>query len=114
MEAFDPALYPHRCYVLAASESVDADGGVVETFPTDLTGLTPVPCRVRLIETIRGMAGEAEEARTRADLAFPTNPGVAKGARFRRQSDGLQLRALGRAKDRAVGFNFVVSCEVIE
>jgi hypothetical protein len=114
MEAFAASMYPHSVYLLPLSESTDPDAGVVEAFPST-TGLTPVACRVRLVRTVPGFGGEAETGQTTdAEVAFPVNPGLAKGSRLQRVSDGLQLRVIGRPKDRADGFNFVVTCQVIE
>ena len=106
-------MYPHLVYLLPESDTADLTASVVEGFPAT-SGLTPVPCRVRLIMTRAGMVGDREVGATLAEVAFPANPGVVKGSRLQRTTDGLSLRCLGRAKDRADGFNFVVSCEVIE
>lgn len=113
MKLFRKSMYPHLCYLLPETDSADLTASVVEGFPAT-SGLTPVPCRVRLTRTMPGMGGDREIGSTDADVAFPVNPNVAKGTLLKRTSDGLILRCLGAAKDRATGFNFVVSCMVIE
>ena len=113
MEAFDASMFPHEVYILPLSETTDAASGLVESFPST-SGLTPVPCRVRLKQTMAGFSGNVEIGMTEADVAFPTAPSITKGDRLQRVSDGLKLRVLGTPKDRAFGFNFVAACRVID
>lgn len=113
MRPFSPRMYPHLAYILPASESTDADAGVAESFP-DVSGLTPVPCRIRQLVTNRETSNDQSIGVTRAEVSFPADPGVVKGSVILRDSGRPLMRCLGACKDRAVGFNFTVTCEVIE
>lgn len=106
-------MYPHLVYILPITESTDLTASLVET-PPSTEGLTPVACWINLKETRAGMQGDAEIGTTEANVYFPVNPGSIKGCFFQRTTDGLSLRALGRAKDVSFGFNFCVACVVIE
>lgn len=117
MEPFDPGMFPHSVYFLSLASTGDPTASTKENFPTDLGGLTPLPCRIR--STITRQAsygpGEGEVSVTEARIAFPTNPGCKKSDRFQRVSDGLLCRALGPARARdGDGVLFVVETEVID
>jgi hypothetical protein len=118
MEDFDPSMFPHFVYILLETDGSGSDttASVVEGFPAT-SGLTPLPCRVRLGRTTQVPigTGDGEVSTTEAQVAFPGDPGVAKGARPQRTTDALRLRALDRARARGGdGVLFVVACDVID
>lgn len=114
MEPFDPSMFPHSVYLLAETDGSDRTASVVEGFPAT-SGLTPLPCRVRLSGSYTIIVAEVETTITKAQVCFPADPGAKKNDRFQRTTDGLRVRVLAPARARdGDGVLFVATCEVID
>lgn len=112
MRPFSPRMFPDLVAVLPLAESQDADLGVVETFPSPGSGLA---CRIHYQRARAGFAGDSEDSTSSINVAFPSDPGLAKGDRLQPLPSGEVLRVLTAAQPHdADGALFVVRCVSIE
>ncbi len=129
MDAFAPSMFRFRARLLPMVPGKDPDGGPSETFP--VAPGDPLPCRIRQVRVMPGMAGFAETGPAMAQASFPADPGVRIGWRVQMLATAVagdqvtvaldaqgqpvvarSFRCLGRAQSRsAEGVLWVVDCQ---